>query len=196
MPINNLNDLLCLYEESGQLQYAGEPVNQIEHAWQSMQWAAKVNASASMQLAAFFHDLGHLFQQVAGSPTLQGVDDKHERIGSAILERVFDSSVSVPVALHVDAKRYLVSVDRSYMSQLSDDSIRSLELQGGPMTQAEQGRFKANPFWRHAVKLRQWDERSKEAGRSIPDMSEVKAFLSALASGRNEVKPMRLAMPR
>ena len=46
MPINNLNDLLSLYEESGQLQYAGEPVNQIEHAWQSMQWAAKVNASA------------------------------------------------------------------------------------------------------------------------------------------------------
>ena len=192
MPINNLNDLLSLYEESGQLQYAGEPVNQIEHAWQSMQWAAKVNASASMQLAAFFHDLGHLFQQVARSPTLQGLDDKHERIGSAILERVFDSSVSVPVALHVDAKRYLVSVDRSYMSQLSDDSIRSLELQGGPMTQAEQGRFKANPFWRHAVKLRQWDERSNESGRASPDISEVKPFLSAPASGPSSATARRL----
>lgn len=182
MQFNCLNDLLSLYERNGTLQYAGEPVNQIEHAWQSMVWAQNDGARASLQLAAFFHDLGHLFQREIGSPTLCGVDDKHEKIGSAVLERVFGAAVSIPVELHVDAKRYLVGVDPGYMRQLSEDSIRSLKLQGGPMTPAEQSQFKGTPFGAEAVQLRQWDEKSKEAGRDTPTMDVIKASLSALAS--------------
>ncbi|MGA0953276.1 MAG: HD domain-containing protein [Burkholderiaceae bacterium] len=182
MQLDGLNDLLSLYERNGALQYAGEPVNQIEHAWQSMVWAQNEGARASLQLAAFFHDLGHLFQREDGSPSLHGVDDKHEKIGSAVLKRVFGVAVSAPVSLHVDAKRYLVSVDPGYMRQLSEDSIRSLKLQGGPMTPAEQSQFKDSSFWAEAVQLRQWDEKSKEAERDIPSMDSITASLSALAS--------------
>lgn len=182
MQLDSLNDLLSLYERNGALQYAGEPVNQIEHAWQSMRWAEQEGAGPSLQLAAFFHDLGHLFQREQGSPTLHGIDDRHEKIGSAVLERIFDTSVSGPVALHVDAKRYLVSLDPGYLNQLSQDSVRSLKLQGGPMTLAEQDQFKAKPFWSEAVRLRRWDEKSKVAEVSTPSMVELRATLSALAS--------------
>jgi len=44
---------------------------------------------------------------------------------------------------------------------LSAASIRSLELQGGPLTQAEVVDFENNPFYNDAVQLRRWDDRAK-----------------------------------
>jgi predicted HD phosphohydrolase len=130
-----------------------------------------------MLLAAFFHDVGHLLQTDNRSPTLAGIDDRHEKVGAALLARVFGRSVSLPVALHVDAKRFLVSADPGYMARLSEDSLRSLKLQGGVMTEAEQSAFMENALHDEAIRLRRWDEEAKEASREAPSFASIKATI-------------------
>ena len=70
--------------------------------------------------------------------------------------------------LHVAAKRYLCQVEPEYLDLLSEPSIISLGLQGGPMTAEECVEFEKNPFYQDAVKLRKYDDLAK-----IPDL-EVK----------------------
>lgn len=183
MKLTTLSDLLALYERKGKLQYSGESVTQLMHAWQCFLWGMRDGATPSMLLAAFFHDVGHLFQADTRSPTLEGINDFHEKVGASLLARVFNRSVSLPVAMHVDAKRYLVATDLSYLALLSDDSLRSLELQGGPMTAGEQSLFKKNVFHQEAISLRRWDEKSKEAGINAPSIASIESMLLACAEG-------------
>ena len=44
---------------------------------------------------------------LAGSPTVQGIDDAHEMVAAPILAAVFGPAVAEPEALHVQAKRCL-----------------------------------------------------------------------------------------
>lgn len=188
-------ELLGLYRDKGGLQYAGEPVTQLEHAWQSLCLAHMDNASPALQLAAFFHDVGHLFQKGLGSPTLQDVDDRHEAIGPACLRRVLRDkgvdadqieAIAEPVALHVEAKRYLVAVEPSYQACLSADSVRSLALQGGPMSQAEAASFERQSYFQDAVALRRWDEAAKqgapEAALVVPPWEGIEQELHQLVA--------------
>ena len=55
----------------------------------------------------------------------------------------FGPEVSEPVRLHVAAKRYLCAVEPDYFGKLSPDSVRSLGLQGGPMSADEIEAFRA-----------------------------------------------------
>jgi phosphonate degradation associated HDIG domain protein len=157
-----MNTLLALYEQSGDLVYDGESVTQLMHAWQCGRLAEKSGASAALQLASWLHDVGHLWANLEGTPTLRGQDDVHECIGAQLLLPVFGPAVSEPVRLHVQAKRYLVGSREIYASKLSPDSVRSLKLQGGPMGPQECAAFEAEPFFADAVKLRVWDDLGKK----------------------------------
>lgn len=159
-----MNTLLALYEQGGDRVYAGESVTQLMHAWQCGRLAEKSGASASLQLASWLHDVGHLWVNLEGTPTLQGQDDGHEHIGAEVLLPVFGPAVAEPVRLHVQAKRYLVSTRETYARKLSPDSVRSLHLQGGPMALHECASFEAEPFFADAVKLRVWDDLAKKSG--------------------------------
>lgn len=159
-----MNTLLALYEQGGDRVYAGEQVTELMHAWQCGRLAEKSGASASLQLASWLHDVGHLWVNLEGTPTLHGQDDAHERVGADVLLPVFGLAVSEPVRLHVQAKRYLVSTRETYARKLSPDSVRSLQLQGGPMTPHECAAFEAEPFFADAVKLRVWDDLGKKPG--------------------------------
>jgi [1-hydroxy-2-(trimethylamino)ethyl]phosphonate dioxygenase len=159
-----MNTLLALYEQGGDRVYAGEQVTELMHAWQCGRLAEKSGAPAPLQLASWLHDVGHLWVNLAGTPTLLGQDDVHERIGADVLLPVFGLAVSEPVRLHVQAKRYLVSTRETYARKLSPDSLRSLHLQGGPMAPHECIAFEAEPFFADAVKLRVWDDLAKKSG--------------------------------
>jgi predicted HD phosphohydrolase len=159
-----MNTLLALYEQGGDRVYAGEQVTELMHAWQCGRLAEKSGAPAPLQLASWLHDVGHLWVNLAGTPTLLGQDDVHERIGADVLLPVFGLAVSEPVRLHVQAKRYLVSTRETYARKLSPDSLRSLHLQGGPMAPHECTAFEAEPFFADAVKLRVWDDLAKKSG--------------------------------
>jgi phosphonate degradation associated HDIG domain protein len=169
-----------IYRTKGDLSYQGEGVSQIEHAWQCGQLAKKSSASLELQLAAWLHDVGHLLSKEDDTPTLKGHNDRHELIGSNFLKNLFPEAVFVPIALHVEAKRYLITTDSSYSEKLSSDSIRSLALQGGPLTNEECQNFLSKPFAMDAIALRRWDDQAKDSESSLPSKEEVLGELNDL----------------
>jgi phosphonate degradation associated HDIG domain protein len=159
--MSHSDDVLALFERLGHLEYAGEGVTQWQHAWQCGQLARQAKAAPTLQVAAWLHDVGHLLDGETDTPSLQGHDDRHEARASALLAPVFGAAVAQPVALHVQAKRYLVATQPDYAGQLSADSRRSLALQGGPMPAAEAAAWRAQAHAGDALRLRIWDDRAK-----------------------------------
>src|SRR5262245_41017376 len=126
--IDSTERIIALYRERGGMEYEGEGVSQLEHAAQCGALAREAGATPEGQLAAWLHDIGHLITGLPGTPTLQGIDDRHEVRGAAYLSELLGPQVAGPVALHVAAKRYLVAVNSDYYGRLSEDSRRSLQL--------------------------------------------------------------------
>lgn len=162
--------LFALLAEHGNAQYGGEGVTQLQHALQTAHLAEQVGASLSLIAAALFHDIGHLAHALGEDATRRGIDDHHETRAVALLRPVFAEAVWRPVALHVQAKRWLCAREPGYAAQLSEESLRSLALQGGPMTAAEAEAFAGVPFAREAIALRQWDDSAKEATAVPPKL--------------------------
>ena len=160
-----------LFDSRGGCQYSGEPVTQLEHALQCAQLAEQAGSSSVLTTACLLHDFGHMSNEQGETPTLRGVDDKHQYHGVSALKGLFPEAVLVPIRLHVDAKRYLCATDTGYWESLSDDSKRSLELQGGTYSAIEAAKFIAQPYAQDAVKLRRWDDSAKVAGVKTPDLA-------------------------
>lgn len=183
----SLDDIARLFEARGGRRYSGEPVTQLEHALQSAQLAELAGASDALIAAALLHDLGHLINDLGETPTLRGIDDKHQFVALPFLRGLFGDDVLEPIKLHVDAKRYLcVRGDGTlsgaeYWAALSEDSKRSLELQGGVFTAVEARAFIARPFAADAVKLRRWDDLAKTAGAATPPLSHYLARAARVA---------------
>lgn len=184
-PMLTLESLAWLFRERGGQQYAGEPVTQLEHALQTAQLAEEAGADDAMVTACLLHDVGHLLAGLAGTPTLDGIDDAHEALGARALEPLFDASVTGPIRWHVAAKRYLCSVDASYLGRLSHDSRRSLVLQGGVLDAEQAARFIARPGARAAVALRLWDDLAKQAGLRTPPLEHY--LCRAARCGRSSI---------
>ncbi|MEZ5640082.1 MAG: hypothetical protein R3E92_23400, partial [Burkholderiaceae bacterium] len=92
------------------------------------------------------------------------VDRQHEVAGAAVLAPFFPPLVTDCVRYHVAAKRYLCATRPDYLRQLSDASVHTLQLQGGPMGDKEVAAFERNPHWRAIVKVRIFDDTGKRAG--------------------------------
>ena len=124
-------DIEHLFATRGGEQYSGEPVTQLEHALQCALLAEQQGADDALVAAALLHDLGHLLHDLGETPTLRGVDDVHQYRAIPFLRGLFAEPVLGAIRLHVDAKRYLCATRPGYLAALSDDSKRSLALQGG-----------------------------------------------------------------
>ncbi|MDM0013356.1 HD domain-containing protein [Variovorax sp. J22P168] len=170
-----LSDIQTLFERRGGEQYSGEPVTQLQHALQTAQRAEQEDADDELVTAALLHDLGHLLNDQGESPTLRGIDDLHQYFALPFLRGVFGERLLCAIKWHVDAKRYLCATQPAYWQSLSDDSKRSLELQGGVFPTAEAERFMSQPHAAEAVRLRVWDDLAKEAGRPTPPLSHYLA---------------------
>ncbi|NVO05915.1 MAG: phosphohydrolase [Rhodoferax sp.] len=177
--------ILELFRAKGDLAYEGEGISQIAHGWQCGQLALQAGASVELQLASWLHDIGHLLSDLQGTPTLQGMDDRHENTGADLLETIWGPAVSEPVRLHVAAKRYLVATYPAYRARLSEDSLRSLALQGGPMAVDECVRFQAGPYALDAQQLRSWDDSGKRLGWFARDNAQALDQLQALMAQLN-----------
>ena len=171
----------ALFDAKGGRQYNGEPVSQLEHALQSAQLAEQAGAGAELITASLLHDLGHMANDLGETPTLRGIDDRHQFHGVSALKGLFPEAVLTPIRLHVDAKRYLCAVAPAYWASLSDDSKRSLKLQGGAFSPEQAAKFIAQPFARDAVELRRWDDRAKAAGKTTPDFAHYVQKMRACA---------------
>ena len=176
-----IDDICAIYRDKGHQAYAGEPVTQLQHALQTASLAEEANASATLVTASLLHDLGHLLADQGDTPTARGIDDTHQYAVVPFLRGLFDEQVIAPIRLHVDAKRYLCAVRSDYRDQLSADSIRSLQLQGGIFTAAEASAFIAQPHAREAVQLRLWDDLAKAAERVTPGFDHFAVHLRSCA---------------
>ena len=171
-------ELVCsLLESRGDSQYGGEAVTQLEHALQAAALAEREQATPALIAAALLHDIGHLLHNLPDHAPEDGIDDHHETSAGHYLRKHFPDSVTEPVRLHVAAKRFLCAVDPNYMQQLSQPSIVSLQLQGGPMSAEEVVEFRKHPFSQDAVRLRKWDDEAKDPDFVTPPVSHFAKYI-------------------
>jgi 2-aminoethylphosphonate dioxygenase len=173
----NVDELLKSLESLSELGYVGEPVSQLEHGLQAAGLALEAGAGEHLVLAALLHDVGHWCYPEASQMEGLGARD-HDRLGAEYLAAIgLQSEISALVAAHVDAKRYLAATTIGYTTRLSKASRRTLDYQGGPMSDDELSAFKTSPVFRDALRLRSWDEAAKELNADRPDLEYYRAML-------------------
>jgi phosphonate degradation associated HDIG domain protein len=174
--------VLDLFAQQGANEYMGEAVTMSQHMEQTAACAVADGAPDSLVIAALLHDIGHFIGDHPIEALEKGIDNDHENVGADYLRAHFPDSVSEPVRLHVAAKRYLCATDADYFDRLSDASVNSLNVQGGPMDAAEIAAFEANPHYREAVRLRRYDDDGKVAGLTINPVTYYRATLESLVT--------------
>jgi len=162
-------ELLEIFAGRATRRYGLSDVNQLQHALQAAALAEADGAPPATVLASLLHDVGHMIHRLGEDPASRGVDDGHEQLGAEWLACRFGPEVSEPVRLHVAAKRYLCATESDYFGKLSADSVRSLGLQGGPMSADEIAAFRRHPQHQEAVRLRRYDEAAKDPYATTPD---------------------------
>jgi phosphonate degradation associated HDIG domain protein len=178
MSDTRLQELATLLEGKGTRQYGLDNVTQLEHALQAAWLAEKAGCSASLVAAALLHDVGHMVHDLGENPAEDGIDDRHEEVGWRWLTGWFGPEVTEPVRMHVAAKRFLCGSEPDYFAQLSPDSVRSLALQGGPMSAQELSAFRAQPHWQEAVQLRRFDEGAKVTALPTPPVAHFMRYVA------------------
>lgn len=150
-----------IFERRGGEEYLGEPVTMAEHMLQGAHFAEEAGEPEAIIVSALLHDIGH-FTSEFGTFSMDDTDDKfHEEAGAEILEQFFPTLITDCVRYHVAAKRYLCATKDTYFNRLSEASVHSLNLQGGPMNDDEVVEFEKNPNLREIVKVRYYDEAGK-----------------------------------
>lgn len=175
-----VDELIATLAGAAEADYIGEPISQLAHALQAAALAKQARAADDEVIAALLHDIGHLVAP-ADHPNRSnvGVVD-HAAVGSDYLRSLgFSSYVCDLVRAHVDAKRYLVATNPDHASTLSTASVRSLELQGGMMTDAEVARFDRLPWRDAALRIRSWDEGAKDPSADVSSELNYRYLLVA-----------------
>jgi [1-hydroxy-2-(trimethylamino)ethyl]phosphonate dioxygenase len=175
-------EIFEIYAHRATGRYGLSAVNQLQHGLQAAALAEQSGEPPPIIAAALLHDIGHMIHDLGDDPAREGVDDLHEERGAAWLSRHFGPDVVEPVRLHVPAKRYLCATDPTYFSMLAEDSVRSLELQGGPMSNLEATAFALHPFADAAVRLRRLDEAAKDPMAKTPVLGHFMIYVEKMLS--------------
>jgi gamma-butyrobetaine dioxygenase len=177
-----------LFASAGASDYLGEPVTVAAHLLQSGALAEAAGAAPALVAAALLHDVGHLRGadpradelESSGRDLMAGADNDHGDRGAAWLAQWFPASVTEPIRLHVGAKRYLCTVEPSYFGRLSQASVYTLSVQGGPMSDEEALEFEHSPWAADAVAVRRWDDLAKDPAADVPGFSHYRPLLASL----------------
>jgi gamma-butyrobetaine dioxygenase len=175
-----IEELAELFAGAGSRAYLGEAVSQAAHMLQAGTLAEQAGAADHVVAAALLHDVGHVVAE-DGRP--------HEQAGADWLSQWFPKDVTEPIRLHVAAKRYLCAVEPGYFGQLSNASVESLALQGGPMSPDEAGAFEQLDAAQDAVAVRRWDEAAKDPTAHFADFEHFSGILEGLVRRRGLTNP-------
>jgi len=176
--------LADIFQRRGAESYLGEQVSMAEHMLQGAWLAEQEGAPDELVAAALLHDIGHYTSEFGTYSPEDTKDKYHDAAGAQILEPFFPPVITECVRLHVAAKRYLCAIDPGYHDRLSNASIHSLSLQGGPMTEQEVADFEANPFHKEAVMVRKWDDAGKVAGMETKSFDDYTGLLESVVDAR------------
>ena len=150
-----------------------EGLTELDHGLQCAYELLRVRpADRPLQVAGLVHDVGHRF----------GSDEAHGRLGARHVRGALGDRVASAVEGHVPAKRYLVTVDPSYASALSEVSRQTLRVQGGPLPPAEVAAFESSAFFADALELRRADDAAKVPGRRVPGLDYWASIVEDLAT--------------
>ena len=183
--------LAQIFAKGASNEYLGEPVTIGEHMLQSAQLAEEAGAPEEVIAAALLHDVGHFTHDFPTDAADQGIDSRHEEAGARVLARFFPSLVVDCVRYHVDAKRYLCATRPEYYERLSQASIQSLNLQGGPMSAADAETFESNPNIKQIVQVRYIDEAAKIPGKITPGFDHYAPLLQRVVDRHLDRQPDR-----
>ncbi len=140
-----------------------------QHMLQGATIAEQNGLAEDIIVAALLHDIGH-FTSEFGTFSMEDTEDRfHEEAGAKVLEEFFPTIVTDCVRYHVAAKRYLCATKPEYFDRLSEASVHSLNLQGGPMDDAEVDEFQQNPNLEKIIQVRYLDEAGKHPDMETPD---------------------------
>ncbi len=137
--------------------------------------AARHPDDLELQAAGLVHDL-------ASAARFGARDEDHARASADLVAPLLGPRVARLVAGHVDAKRFLVTMDPS--CPLSADSRATLVRQGGPMDRTERARFEADPDHAALVALRRADDDAKVPGAVVPTVASWCQVLVIVAGRR------------
>lgn len=179
-------ELARIFAEQGESEYLGEPVTQAAHMLQAAALAQAAGVPDALVAAALLHDVGHFTGPVSGRQLMAGTDNRHSHVGADWLAAWFPLPVTEPVRLHVAAKRYLCAVEPEYFARLSEASVHTLGLQGGPMNSDEAADFAENPYAGDAVALRRFDEAAKDPHARVPAFECYRDLLVRLIEGHED----------
>lgn len=158
-----------IFDRRGDEEYLGEPVTMAEHMLQGATIAEQNGQPEEIIVGALLHDIGH-FTSEFGTFSMDDTQDRlHEEAGAEVLERFFPSVITDCVRHHVAAKRFLCATKPDYFDRLSEASVHSLMLQGGPMDDAEVAAFKTNPNLKQIIAVRYLDDAGKRDDLETPD---------------------------
>jgi len=165
-------EIIQLFTLYGHNEYAGEKVSQMEHMVQAAELARIQGSDDEVVLAAFLHDIGHIAEKLSedNGMGVYGIKD-HEALGAEFLSECgFSSRLTRLVSSHVVAKRYLTLREPGYYDKLSEASKKTLEFQGGPLTDAEADQMEQDPLFSEIIQMRRWDEEAKLEHQPIPSL--------------------------
>jgi predicted HD phosphohydrolase len=173
-----------IFERRGGEEYLGEPVTMAQHMLQSAHFAEQAGEPDIVVVAALLHDIGH-FTSEFGMFSMDDTEDRyHETAGAEVLESFFPALVIDCVRHHVAAKRYLCATDADYFGRLSDASVHSLNLQGGPMDEAEVAAFEQNANVDAITRVRRYDDMGKLADLETKSFSDYRPMIQEIVDSR------------
>ena len=113
---------------AGGEQYSGEPVYPASMPCR-LPLAEAEGADDGLVTASLLHDPGHLLHDLGDTPP--GVDDVHQYRALPFLRGLFGDRYWTASSCMLTPSAHLCALDSGYYAALSDDSKRSLALQGG-----------------------------------------------------------------
>ena len=172
-----------IFERCGHEEYLGEPVTMAQHMLQGATIAERNGQDDEIIVGTLLHDIGH-FTSEFGTFSMEDTEDRfHEEAGAKVLAQFFPSVITDCVRYHVAAKRYLCATKPEYFDRLSEASVHSLNLQGGPMSDAEVAEFEENPNLRKIVQVRYLDDAGKRPDMNTPDFWHFAPMVQRIVDG-------------
>ena len=171
-----VDELFSLYEQYGNADYIGEKISQLEHMCQAAMLAEREGFDDETILAAFFHDIGHLFADKMETESMNGygVADHDLLAGKFLRDLGFSEKIARLVEMHVQTKRYLTYRISDYFDRLSEASRQTLLLQGGKMNEEEATVFEKDDLFETHLKIREWDDQAKIIGVPLPGLDQFR----------------------